>query len=286
MSAILTDNEEAQLNQTIEMFEVITQSQPQDYQSLEILKEAYSKLNRQDAVVQTSKRIAEAYVQLGQLSSAILEYESILQRLPDDSDALKALAAIESKANSFAPPPLMEPDPTPRDTALSPKKSKDKSTAAATAGGPEVDDGRAQMQKLFLDAKLISIADFDLFWPTPSLKDPPKAPTEPFIQVLNDKQVLPLDKSMKLLAEKARLPYLPLEKYDVDVDLGRTFPRDTCLRWSVLPFDKLSKSVMVATVNPYNKQAARELEAHTKNRIIFYLASPVELMKILKKVHR
>src|SRR5437588_9792049 len=94
-SSTLSPGEEAQLNQTIEMFEVITQSQPQDYQSLEILKEAYSKLERQDAVVQTSKRIAEAYVQLGQLSSAILEYESILQRFPEDQDVLKALAAIE-----------------------------------------------------------------------------------------------------------------------------------------------------------------------------------------------
>jgi hypothetical protein len=291
MSATLTANEEAQLNQTIEMFEVITQSQPSDYQSLEILKEAYSKLNRVDAVVQTSKRIAEAYVQFGQLSSAILEYESILQRLPDDPDALKALAAIESKANSFAPPSSLEPEPVPlgKDTGLKKKSSEGKKSAGAAgpaADAPSVDDGRAQMQKLFLDAKLISIADFDLFWPTPNLKDSPKVPTEPFIHVLNEKQVLPLDQSMKLLAEKSRLAYLPLEKYDVDVELARSFPRDTCLRWSVLPFDKLSKSVMIATVNPYNKQAARELEAHTKNRIVFYLVSPVELMKILKKVHR
>jgi hypothetical protein len=43
---------------------------------------------------------------------------------------------------------------------------------------------------------------------------------------------------------------------------------------------------MVATANPYNKQATRELEASTKSRIVFYLASPVELMKILKKIHR
>jgi len=41
MVGTLTASEEAQLQQTIEMFEVITQSQPQDYQSLEILKEAY-----------------------------------------------------------------------------------------------------------------------------------------------------------------------------------------------------------------------------------------------------
>src|SRR5687768_8703876 len=107
MAANLSANEEAQLLQTIEMFEVITQSQPQDYQSLEILKEAYFKLGRQKQVVETSKRIAQAYVQLGQLSSAILEYESILQRYPDDPDVKTALAEIESKANSLAERPII-----------------------------------------------------------------------------------------------------------------------------------------------------------------------------------
>lgn len=272
------------------MFEVITQSQPQDYQSLEILKEAYSKLSRQDAVVQTSKRIAEAYVQLGQLSSAILEYESILQLCPEDPDVTRALGAIESRANSFAPPsPPIETEPPISADALSKKKSSKASAAAAAApaaDGPQVDDGRAQMQKLFLDAKLISVADFDLFWPTPNLKQPPTGPSDLFIHTLNEKQILPLDKSLKLLAEKSRLAYLPLDKYDVDVELARSFPRDTCLRWTVLPFDKMSKSVMVATCNPYNKQAVRELESHTKSRLVFYLVSPVELSKILKKVHR
>src|SRR5437762_13234410 len=101
-STTLTPGEEAQLAQTIEMFEVITESQPSDYQSLEILKEAYSKLGRDQEVVKTSKRIAQAYVQMGQLSSAILEYETILQRYPDDPDVQKALKQIESKANNIA----------------------------------------------------------------------------------------------------------------------------------------------------------------------------------------
>src|SRR4051794_16804977 len=102
MTTTLNPGEESQLLQTIEMFEVITQSQPQDYQSLEILKEAYMKLGREDDVVETSRRIARAYVLLGQLSSAILEYESILQRRPDDADVLAALGEIESKANSLS----------------------------------------------------------------------------------------------------------------------------------------------------------------------------------------
>ena len=104
MLGTLNPGEEAQLRQTIEMFEVITQSQPQDYQSLEILKEAYLKLGMEKEVVQTSKRIAQAYVQLGQLSSAILEFETILQRHPDDKDAMAAMAQIESKANNLTKP--------------------------------------------------------------------------------------------------------------------------------------------------------------------------------------
>src|SRR5271156_3926122 len=106
MAGTLNPGEEAQLRQTIEMFEVITQSQPQDYQSLEILKEAYLKLGMEQEVVQTSKRIAQAYVQLGQLSSAILEFETILQRHPDDKDAMAAMAQIESKANNLTAAPV------------------------------------------------------------------------------------------------------------------------------------------------------------------------------------
>src|SRR3954466_9610284 len=108
----VSSNEEAQLAQTSEMFEVITQSQPQDYQSLEILKEAYLKLGREKDVINTSKRIAQAYVQLGQLSSAILEYETVLQRYPGDPDVQAALKEIESKANSFAVQPAVTDTPT------------------------------------------------------------------------------------------------------------------------------------------------------------------------------
>src|SRR3954471_10192506 len=108
MLGTLSSGEEAQLMQTIEMFEVITQSQPTDYQSLEILKEAYLKLGRPKDVVTTSKKIAQAYLQLGQLSSAILEYETILQQAPDDPEALKAMSEIESKASNLSAAPIAE----------------------------------------------------------------------------------------------------------------------------------------------------------------------------------
>ena len=143
------------------MFEVIAQSQPNDCQSLEILKEAYTKLGREEEIINTSKRIAQAYMQSGQLSSAILEYETVLQRRPDDADVQAVLKQIEDKANSGAgqSAPVEAPAAAPvsqSDTARLRRKAR----PAAT----EIDDGRKTMHKLFVEGKIINAGDFDLCW--------------------------------------------------------------------------------------------------------------------------
>jgi hypothetical protein len=281
MTSTLTPSEEAQLAQTVEMFEVITQSQPQDYQSLEILKEAYSKLGREPDVIGTSKRIAQAYVQMGQLSSAILEYETVLQRHPNDKDVQAALKEIESKANNFPIDAAQEaPAKKAGDTI-----SLNKHAGLGKAAHSEAEDGRRTMHKLFVDSKIISQGDFDLCWPN-AMAAPPGSVIEPFVQVLADKGIQPVDKSLKLISDKSRCAYLPLQLYDIDIELARAFPPATCQRWCVLPFDRMSKSVLVATANPFNQQAARELAAASGQRLLWYLVPPVELMKYVRKTFR
>ncbi len=56
-----------------------------------------------------------------------------------------------------------------------------------------------------------------------------------------------------------------------------------CRRWCVLPFDRMSKAILVATANPFNQQAAKELGEATPNRLLWYLATPSELMQIIRK---
>ena len=282
MASTLTPSEEAQLAQTVEMFEVITQSQPQDYQSLEILKEAYSKLGRESDVIGTSKRIAQAYVQMGQLSSAILEYETVLQRHPNDQDVQTALKEIESKANNF--PVDTPPEPAGRkssDTIILAKPG-----ASGKSIPSEVEDGRRTLHKLFVDSKVISQGDFDLCWPATNINPLPGTVIDPFIQVLADKGILPVEKSLKLLSDKSRFAYLPLQLYDIDLELAHAFPAATCQRLCVLPFDRMSKSVLVATANPFNQQAGRELAAASGQRLLWYLVPPVELMKYIRKIFR
>jgi tetratricopeptide (TPR) repeat protein len=278
----LNPGEEAQLQQTIEMFEVIVQSQPSDTQSLEILKEAYSKLGREEELVNTSKRIAQAYLQQGQLSSAILEYETVLQRRPEDADVRAALKQIEDRASNAAVQAAPEPAAMPsvsETTMLRRKKAR-------AASAEEVDDGRKSLYKIFVDTKLITAGDFDLCWRNVDLVTPPSDVVEPFIQTLHEKGIYLIDKSLRLLSDKSRVAYLPLDRYDLDMDLARGFPAEVCRRWCVLPFDRMSKAILVATANPFNQQAAKELAEATTHRLLWYVAPPNDLVSNLRKAFR
>ncbi len=86
--------------------------------------------------------------------------------------------------------------------------------------------------------------------------------------------------------EKSRTAYLPLAKYDVDIDLMRGFPADVCRRWCVAPFDRMSKAILVATANPFNQQAAKEIAAATSHRLVWYLTPPEDLLANVRKAFR
>jgi hypothetical protein len=142
------------------------------------------------------------------------------------------------------------------------------------------------MQKIFVESKLITQVDFDLCWEAQDISNPPAKVIEPFVQRLADKQILRVEQSLKIISDKHRIAYLALDRYEIDVELARAFPAEICQRWCILPFDRMGKSVLVATANPFNKQAALEMEEATKQRFLWYLASPLDLVKILNKVIR
>jgi tetratricopeptide (TPR) repeat protein len=281
--ATTSTDDEAQLKQTIEMFEVIVQSQPNDCQSLEILKEAYKKLGREQDVISTSKRIAQAYMQSGQLSSAILEFETVLQQSPNDTDVLAALKSIQETAGDVSGQAINGFEPA----ALAPSSESAKAgSKAAKTATQEIQDGRDTMRKIFVDSKFISAGDFDLCWRIPDMKEQVQDVIEPFVLALSGKGIYPLEKSLKILTDKSRLGFLPLEKYDVDIDLARGFPAELCRRWCILPFDRMSKAMLVATANPFNQTAAKELAQVTSYRILWYIASPNDLVAYLRKAFR
>ncbi|MES2570693.1 MAG: hypothetical protein V4710_11650, partial [Verrucomicrobiota bacterium] len=94
---IASPEEQDQIVQTIEMFEVIVEANPRDCQSMEILKDAYQRIGLRAETLRMSRKLAETYLELGQLSSALLEYEGILQLDHDNPEIIIALAEVEER---------------------------------------------------------------------------------------------------------------------------------------------------------------------------------------------
>src|SRR5438094_9277154 len=119
-SAQSVSNEELeQILQTVEMFEVILQSNPEDCQSMEILKEAYWKLGRQKDALAVTRKLADTYFAQGQYSSALLEYEGILQKEPNAADVVAMLGEVEAKLNGDSQPEKNESGASAKSEAIS-----------------------------------------------------------------------------------------------------------------------------------------------------------------------
>src|SRR5262249_20193057 len=68
-----------------------------DYQSLEILKEAYTKVGRHEDAVRASRKLAEAYFNSGSYTLALEECELILAKQPGAAEIVAMLGEIEQR---------------------------------------------------------------------------------------------------------------------------------------------------------------------------------------------
>ncbi|HVM61743.1 MAG TPA: hypothetical protein VMV72_12850 [Verrucomicrobiae bacterium] len=291
--ASLSDEEIQQLLRTVEMFEAITESQPDDYQSWEILKEAYAKLGRRDESLAASKKLAKAHSTLGQISQAILEYEGLLQEYPDDPDVLKALKELEAKTSQLAAnrqpsgaPSLREDSkPTPLVPAL----------AAGTAAPPPSpprpqthEDGDKALIDALIAEKLVTPQSVEPL--VKRLRSSPansgeNATPQVLAQKLIDEQLVKLDDLLTVLVDRSGLPYLPLSTYDADRDAVCLLPREICFEKCLVPFDLISRSVLIATANPFDTAARSQAEVMLAYNVFWYVCSPEEIHTALRRAH-
>jgi tetratricopeptide (TPR) repeat protein len=298
----LSEEEHSQIVQTIEMFEAILQTQPDDYQSLEILKEAYGKVGRTADWLKTSRRLAEAYFNSGSYTLAMQECEAILVKEPNAPEILAMLGDIETRLQAAG-----------HQIATGGSKSGLIATATATVSGQGVnglthggahdgslvdlhkqsqnlqDHGDEHLAKFLVMQQLFS--EEEVTKAVETVKQLNKNLTgQALAASLLDKicrqETDKLDAAMSGLIDRTKFAYVPIEYYDVDRQIPRMLPDNLTLGRLFLPFDLISRTIMIACCNPFDAAGRDAVQQSLDYTVTWYLARPGSIIKALQDIYR
>jgi hypothetical protein len=286
----LSDEEHSQILQTIEMFEAITQTQPDDYQSLEILKEAYQKVGRQDDFVRVSRRLAEAYFTAGSHTNAMQECEAILLREPNAPDILAMLGEIETRLQTSGEA-IVSASAKNGATEDTDGSLIDIGSRAGKVGKlanlhERGDDHLAKfliVQQLFGEEE-VSAA---LGMVTQLNKDlSGQALAASLLDQLCKEDTARLEAVLSALIDRTKFAYVPLEYYDIDRQIAPMLPDYLTVGRLFVPFDLVSRTVMVACCNPFDSTGREAFQQSVDYTVAWYLARPAAIVKNLQSIYR
>lgn len=90
-----------------------------------------------------------------------------------------------------------------------------------------------------------------------------QAQTGAFIgEILIEDGVLDQDSLISFLAKHCKIPHLSLLDYLIDKSIVEVLPLDLCLKYRLLPIDRLGKNLTVAMVNPLDTEALEQVRTY------------------------
>jgi len=294
----LSAEEHSQILQTIEMFEAITQTQPDDYQSLEILREAYTKVGRHDDALRISRRLAEAYFNSGAYTPALQQCEMILTREPNAPEIVAMLGEIEARlqatgqaiaenAEAQGNGGLIDTSSTRQEGSLiDVDAGRDKRLGRVANLHERGDDHLAKfliVQQLFNEEEVnraletVKVANKDLKESTMAIS---------MLDELCKDNSQRLEVVLSALIDRTKFAYVPLEYYDTDRQIAPMLPEYLTIGRLFVPFDLVSRTIMVACCNPFDAAGREAVQQSVDYTVSWYLARPSAIVRALQSVYK
>src|SRR5580704_9308270 len=279
------------------MFEAITQTQPDDYQSLEILKEAYQKVGRHEDSLKASRKLAEAYFNAGSYTLAMQECEVILVKEPNAPEILAMLGEIEARLQASGAA-LASTGGQGGLTANPAQASKGEGSLIDMAGARGGDTGKIAnlaergddhlakfliVQQLFPEEEVLTALES-----TKQLnKDlSGQALAVSLLDNLCKGNVDRLDLVLSALIDRTKFAYVPLEYYDTDRQIAPMLPDNLTLGRLFVPFDLVSRTIMVACCNPFDSAGRDAVQQSVDYTVSWYLAKPSAITQTLRSIYK
>ena len=85
------------------------------------------------------------------------------------------------------------------------------------------------------------------------------------------------------LVVQCNIPYIALDKYDVDEDVVRLISREAALKYWAIPIDKVGDVLSVAMVNPLDAKGRDELQQITHCHVAPFIAMKAEVARAIER---
>ena len=86
--------------------------------------------------------------------------------------------------------------------------------------------------------------------------------------------------------DRSKFAYIPLEYYEVDRQIVKMLPEMVTLGRLIVPFDVISRTLMVALANPFDAAGKDAVEQLLDFNIQWHIASPEAITKVLSETYR
>jgi tetratricopeptide (TPR) repeat protein len=302
----LSAEEHSQILQTIEMFEAITQTQPEDYQSLEILREAYTKIGRHEDALRISRKLAEAYFNAGAYTPALQQCEAILTREPNAPEILAMLGEIEQRLQASGKAIVDKDKKTVGNLVTSPFTRNDGQGVAPNVEGALIDvdptrgkglgritnlceRGDEHLAKFLIVQQLFGEEEVNTALETVKIANKDLREQEMGVSILDElcrDKPGQLDAVLSALIDRTKFAYVPLEYYDTDRQVAPMLPETLTLGRLFVPFDLVSRTMMVACCNPFDSAGRDAVQQSVDYTVSWYLARPSAIVKTLQGIYR
>lgn len=264
------ENPQSDLQQTADMLEQILEVMPDDLFTLRALYETSLKLEHPEKAFDCLTRLddlARSTQNKDQIRFVIDQYTSILDAMPDAQKRIDRLQETAAVAD------LLE-------------GADGSARPAAPARKGVIEAEMALAWELFQDEQLSQEEYSGVLHDLSEMSMREMSVPLTVLHVLHDRNFSRVERLMSHLSQKSEVPIMSLSQYDEREDLREVLPLEFISRHGVLPFAQVGGDLMVAVLNPLDRDLLAQAEKLSGRVCHAYLVTPQEYDQRLAQMRK
>ncbi|MBI5124380.1 MAG: hypothetical protein HZA72_03065 [Candidatus Omnitrophica bacterium] len=81
-------------------------------------------------------------------------------------------------------------------------------------------------------------------------------------------------------------PYLPLENYEIDLEIVKIVPKNVAIQYCLIPVDKIGANLTIAMANPLNNQAVEDIALLSGLHVQLFVSTASDIKKAIEKYYK